>query len=55
MTALPPQPLHVVGRTEMEHALARTGFAVERLLGDFHGAPFSDESAEMIWVARRTS
>jgi ubiquinone/menaquinone biosynthesis C-methylase UbiE len=54
-STLPPQPLHVVGRTEMEHALARTGFAVERLLGDFHGAPFGDESAEMIWVARRTS
>lgn len=54
-SALPPQPLHVVGRTEMEHALARTGFAVERLLGDFHGAPFGGESAEMIWVARRTS
>ena len=40
-------------RYEMEHLLARTGFEVEALYGDFTGAPFDDRSLEMVWVARR--
>jgi hypothetical protein len=47
--------IHVVYRFEMEHLLARAGFAVTALYGDFFGQEFRDESSEMIWVARRTA
>lgn len=40
-------------RYEMEHLLARTGFEVEAVYGDFFAAPFDDQSVEMVWVARR--
>lgn len=50
---MPPMPLHVVGRVEMEHALRRAGFEVEALYGDFDGGAFLDSSSEMIWLARR--
>ncbi len=40
-------------RNEMEHLLARCGFEVEALYGDFEGAPLGPESTEMVWVARR--
>jgi SAM-dependent methyltransferase len=33
--------------------LARAGFAVEELHGDFHGAPFTPASREIVVVARR--
>jgi hypothetical protein len=37
----------------MEHLLARAGFDVEAVYGDFYGELLKDESTEMIWVARR--
>lgn len=40
-------------RFEMEHLLARAGFEIEALYGDFFGSPFQDLSPEMVWVARR--
>jgi len=45
--------LHVVFRFEMEHLLARTGFTVEAVYGDFHRNELRDDSSDMIWVARR--
>jgi SAM-dependent methyltransferase len=47
-----PVRLHCVFRFEMEHLLARTGFQVEALYGDFYRKPLDDGSTEMIWVAR---
>ena len=49
---LEPMPLHCVFRCEMEHLLARTGFAARSVYGDFFGQALADNSAEMIWVAR---
>ncbi len=43
--------LRYVFRYEMEHLLARAGFAVEALYGDHFRAPFEDTSREMVWVA----
>ena len=45
--------LHVVYPFEMEHLLARAGFEVTALHGDFFGQAFGDGSPEMVWVARR--
>jgi SAM-dependent methyltransferase len=47
-----PIRLHSVFRFEMERLLARVGFAVENLYGDFFRNPLQDESSNMIWVAR---
>lgn len=44
--------LRYVFRFEMEHLLARTGFAVAALYGDHLRSPFADTSPEMVWVAR---
>ena len=49
-----PIHIHVVYRFEMKHLLARTGFEVVALHGDFAGQAFRDDSSEMIWVARTT-
>lgn len=49
---LPPMRLHCAFRMEIEHLLARAGFAVTALYGDFAGRPLDGESAEMLWVAR---
>ena len=38
---------------EFEHLLARCGFDVEALYGDFDGTPFGPDSREQVWVARR--
>jgi SAM-dependent methyltransferase len=46
--------LRYLFRYEAEHLLARAGFEVEALHGDFLGAPFTDTSPEMVWVARRS-
>ncbi len=46
-----PIRLHCVFRCEMEHLLARAGFTVEAVYGDFFRGPLRDESSEMIWVA----
>ena len=49
--------LHVrmIHRFEMEHLLARSGFEVESLYGDFDERPLNEDGREMIWVARRPS
>jgi SAM-dependent methyltransferase len=47
-----PIRLHCVFRFEMEHLLARTGFQVEALYGNFDRQELRDESTEMIWVVR---
>ncbi|MGH2785019.1 MAG: class I SAM-dependent methyltransferase [Actinomycetota bacterium] len=48
-------PIRMVYRYEMEHMLARAGFEVEALHGDFDERPLTDDSREMIWVARSPS
>jgi SAM-dependent methyltransferase len=40
-------------RYEVEHLLARAGFRVAELFGDFTRAPLRDDSPEMIFVAER--
>lgn len=47
-----PIRLHCVFRFEMEHLLARVGFEVEALYGDFFRGELRDESTEMLWVVR---
>jgi len=47
-----PIRLHCVFRFEMEHLLALTGFEVEAVQGDFFQAELTDESKDMVWVAR---
>lgn len=44
--------LRYAHRDEMEALLARAGFEVESLHGDFNGAPFEETSPEMVWVVR---
>ena len=45
--------VRMIYRFEMEHLLARTGFEVEELYGDFDESPLVGGSSEMIWVARK--
>lgn len=40
-------------RNEMAHLFELCGYEVEALYGDFDGAPFTSESTEMVWVARK--
>jgi SAM-dependent methyltransferase len=47
-----PMKLHCVFRFEMEHLLKRTGFAIEAVYGDFFKGVLTDESDQMIWIAR---
>jgi SAM-dependent methyltransferase len=47
-----PVAQHCVFRFEMEHLLARSGFQVEGVYGDFYRADLQDDSSEMIWLAR---
>jgi SAM-dependent methyltransferase len=48
-----PIRLHCVFRFEMEHLLARVGFEVQALYGDFFCHEIQDDSPSMIWVAKR--
>lgn len=48
-----PIRLHCVFRFEMEHLLARIGFEIEDVFGDFFRNPLQDDSVNMIWIARR--
>jgi SAM-dependent methyltransferase len=48
-----PTHLHVVFRFEMEHLLRRVGFEVEYVYGDFDRQELSDDSPNMIWLARK--
>jgi len=50
-----PLRLHCLFRFEVEHLLARAGFEVTALYGDFSGNPLTDSSSEMVWVARRSA
>jgi ubiquinone/menaquinone biosynthesis C-methylase UbiE len=45
--------LRMIHRYEMEHLLARAGFEVESLYGDFDERPLDETCREMIWVARK--
>ncbi len=45
-----PLHLHCLFRTEMEHLLARAGFTVQALYGDFARNPLCPSSSEMLWV-----
>jgi SAM-dependent methyltransferase len=47
-----PKRLHCVFPFEMEHLLARVGFEVEALYGDFFRDKLQNMSPDMIWVAR---
>ena len=49
-----PKQLHCVFRFEMEHLLKRAGFSIEAVYGDFFKNKLTDESEEMIWVAKNT-
>jgi SAM-dependent methyltransferase len=51
-TTSSPLTLRYVFRYEMEHLLARAGFRVETLFGDFTRGPFR-AGGEQIWVATR--
>jgi hypothetical protein len=48
-----PLTLRWIYRFEFEHLLARTGFEVEALYGDFDRSPFDERSGEMVWIAQR--
>lgn len=48
-----PMPLHCVFRFEMEHLLARAGFEVRALYGDFFENELTASSTDMIWVAQK--
>ena len=48
-----PMFLHCVFRFEMEHLLARTGFEIQAVYGDFFKGDLQDDSLDMIWVAMR--
>lgn len=45
-----PKRLHCFFPIEMEHLLARAGFELEALYGDFFRKELQDTSPEMIWV-----
>jgi SAM-dependent methyltransferase len=47
-----PVRLHCVFRFEMEHLLARIGFSVVAVYGDFFRGALVDTSSEMVWTAR---
>jgi SAM-dependent methyltransferase len=48
-----PVRLHCVFRFEMEHLLARVGFDIDAVYGDFARGPLLDPSTEMIWIAHK--
>ena len=45
--------VRMIHRFEMEHLLARSGFEIEDLYGDFDERPLTEGCVEMIWVARK--
>ena len=49
-----PNRFHCFFRNEMEHLLQRAGLQVEALFGDFYRGELTDNSSEMIWLARPT-
>lgn len=47
-----PLRFHCIFRYEMEHLLARAGFKIEAVYGDFYRQELQDDSSEMVWVVR---
>jgi SAM-dependent methyltransferase len=47
-------PMRYFYRYEIEHLLARTGFRVVELFGDYDQSPLANDSPEMIFVAEKT-
>lgn len=47
-----PTELHVIFPTEMMHLLARAGFDVIAVYGDFFRNALNDDSAGMVWLVR---
>ena len=45
-------PMRYLFRYELEHLLARAGFAIDALYGDYDRSPYDDDSPELIVVAR---
>jgi SAM-dependent methyltransferase len=41
-------------RYEMQHLLELSGFTVEELYGDFDGGPVTEDSDDLVWVARKS-
>jgi SAM-dependent methyltransferase len=48
-------PMRYFWRYEIEHLLARTGFEVVALYGDYNHSPYSEHSSDMIWIAEKTA
>jgi hypothetical protein len=48
-----PLTMRYFFRFELEHLLARSGFEITALYGDFDATPFADNSPEMIFIAVR--
>lgn len=46
-------PFRYFYRYEVEHLLARTGFRIVELFGNYDRSPFTDDSPEMIFVAEK--
>jgi len=46
-------PFRYLFRYEVEHLLARCGFRVAELFGNFDRSPFTDDSPQMIFVAEK--
>ena len=45
--------IHCVFRFEMEHLLARVGFCIDDVYGDFFRNSLADKSSSMIWIAHK--
>jgi hypothetical protein len=48
-------PMRYLFRYEVEHLLARCGFRIAELYGNFDKSPLNDDSPEMIFVAEKSS
>lgn len=48
-----PMEIRYFHRYEMEHLLARCGFEIEALYGDFYKNEYTSRSEDYIWVARK--
>lgn len=48
-------PFRYCFRYEVEHLLARCGFRLVELFGNFDRSPFADESPQMIFIAERAA
>lgn len=51
--AFEPLRLRYFFRFEIEHLLARAGYAVEALYGGWDRGPFEEHGQDMVWVARK--